>query len=94
MSRAISVKSLTVLGSLAAFGIALAPVGASAAPLSVRFAPSIGHPVWLDLRDQVRNQQIQGPLPTGVSSDGWHFFDGGNHPHVHVPHKPGHKGGH
>jgi len=82
MSRAISIKSLTLLASLAASGVAFAPAGASAAALAVRVSPSLGHPVWLDLRDQIRYPQI--PLPN-LTDDPDTVIHGG-HPPVHVPH--------
>jgi hypothetical protein len=85
MSRRISVNPLTVFASLAAVGIGLAPVGASAASLAVHITPSLGHPVWLDLRDQTRYPKIQSPMLTDDSGTVFH-----GHPTVHVPAKPGH----
>ena len=87
MSHAMSVKSLTVLASLAVFGnIWLAPVGASAAALSVHVSPSIGHPVWIDLRDQIRYPQIQAQTLTDDINPVIH----GGHPPVHIIPPPGH----
>ena len=64
MSRAISTKSLTIIASLAAAGIALAPLGALANPPGVGPSFSFGHPLSIDLHDQVRFPRIQGQILT------------------------------
>jgi len=67
MSRMPPVKSLTVLTCLALSGIALAPVGAHAAP-PIHITPSMGHPVTFDLRDQLRFPKYEGPITSETSS--------------------------
>ena len=84
MRRAISVKSLTLLASLAASGVAFAPAGASAAPPSIHISPSMGHPVYFDLRDQIRYPKV--PLPNLTDDTGTVIH--GGHPPVHIIHKP------
>jgi hypothetical protein len=83
MSRAISIKSLMLLGSLAAAGIAFAP-GASAAPPGIHISPSMGHPVLFDLRDQIRYPKV--PLPNLTDDTGTVIH--GGHPPVHIIHRP------
>jgi hypothetical protein len=84
MSRAMPAKWLTAFMSVVAFGIALAMAGASAANPTVRVSPSFGHPVWLDLRDQLRYPAIQGQIltdnPNAPSQSGGHT-GGHNVPH-------------
>ena len=71
MSAATSLKSLTLLGVLAACGVGLAPLGAAAGPLAIHLTPSMGHPVAMDLRDQIRfprvyDQNLTGDPGTGL----------------------------
>jgi hypothetical protein len=86
MARRMSAKSLTMFASLAALGVTLNPAGAWAASLAVRVSPSIGHPVWLDLHDQIRYPPTQCPTTT----DDPNTELNGCHPQAYVAPKSGH----
>jgi len=68
MARFLVIGSATALAFVAALGLAFALIAGSAAYLAVHVTPAMGHPVWVDLRDRIRNPKIEGRTLTGDTS--------------------------
>ena len=64
MARLMFIGSVTALALLAGLGLAFALTAASATRLAMHVAPSVGHPVWTDLREQTRSPKTDGQILT------------------------------